>query len=127
LTARYLRIEDGGSTAVAVVLPKAMAYATVAGLPVAVGLCTAFIPMLVHALLGTSPVLSVSSTTTLAAVVILYSAGLIQLREFRDIRRVRTLEFRWAVVACAGVLRPLSPEHRDAETVDGLLIVRPEG
>ena len=34
-----------GLTAAAVVLPKAMAYATVAGLPVAVGLYTAFIPM----------------------------------------------------------------------------------
>ena len=43
-----------------------MAYATVAGLPVAVGLYTAFIPMIVYALLGTSRVLSVSSTTTLA-------------------------------------------------------------
>jgi len=55
-----------GLTAAAVVLPKAMAYATVAGLPVAVGLYTAFIPMLVYALLGSSSVLSVSSTTTLA-------------------------------------------------------------
>ena len=55
-----------GLTAAAVVLPKAMAYATVAGLPVAVGLYTAFVPMLVYALLGTSRVLSVSSTTTLA-------------------------------------------------------------
>ena len=55
-----------GLTAAAVVLPKAMAYATVAGLPVAVGLYTAFIPMVIYALLGSSRVLSVSSTTTLA-------------------------------------------------------------
>ena len=55
-----------GLTAAAVVLPKAMAYATVAGLPVAVGLYTAFLPMLIYALLGTSRVLSVSTTTTLA-------------------------------------------------------------
>jgi high affinity sulfate transporter 1 len=55
-----------GLTAAAVVLPKAMAYASVAGLPVAVGLYTAFIPMVIYALLGSSPVLSVSSTTTLA-------------------------------------------------------------
>jgi sulfate permease, SulP family len=55
-----------GLTAAAVVLPKAMAYATVAGLPVAVGLYTAFVPMLVYAVLGSSRVLSVSSTTTLA-------------------------------------------------------------
>lgn len=55
-----------GLTAAAVVLPKAMAYATVAGLPVSVGLYTALVPMVVYALLGTSRVLSVSSTTTLA-------------------------------------------------------------
>jgi high affinity sulfate transporter 1 len=58
-----------GLTAAAVVLPKAMAYATVAGLPVAVGLYTAFVPMVVYALLGTSRVLSVSSTATLAILV----------------------------------------------------------
>jgi high affinity sulfate transporter 1 len=55
-----------GLVAAAVVLPKAMAYATVAGLPVQVGLYTAFIPMAIYALLGSSRVLSVSSTTTLA-------------------------------------------------------------
>ena len=55
-----------GLTAAAVVLPKAMAYASVAGLPVAVGVYTAFLPMVIYALLGTSRVLSVSSTTTLA-------------------------------------------------------------
>jgi high affinity sulfate transporter 1 len=55
-----------GLTAAAIVIPKAMAYATIAGLPVQVGLYTAFIPMVVYALLGTSSVLSVSSTTTIA-------------------------------------------------------------
>jgi MFS superfamily sulfate permease-like transporter len=55
-----------GLSAAAVVLPKAMAYATVAGLPVAVGLYTAFVPMAIYALLGSSRVLNVSSTTTLA-------------------------------------------------------------
>src|SRR5512134_3285357 len=55
-----------GLTAATVVLPKAMAYATVGGLPVAAGLYTAFVPMVVYALLGTARVLSVSSTTTLA-------------------------------------------------------------
>src|SRR5215471_13122050 len=55
-----------GLSAAAVVIPKAMAYATVAGLPVQVGLYTAFLPMLVYAVLGTSRVLSVSSTTTMA-------------------------------------------------------------
>ena len=55
-----------GLVAAAIVLPKAMAYATVAGLPVAVGLYTAFVPMAIYALVGSSRVLSVSSTTTLA-------------------------------------------------------------
>ena len=41
-----------GLTAAAVVLPKAMAYATVAGLPVAVGLYTAFAPMPIYAAAG---------------------------------------------------------------------------
>ena len=55
-----------GLTAAAVVVPKALAYATIAGLPVQIGLYTAAIPMAVYALLGTSRVLSVSTTTTIA-------------------------------------------------------------
>jgi SulP family sulfate permease len=114
-----------------------------------------------------APVLAKLPNATLAAVVIVYSVGLIQPREFLDIRRIRLREFRWALVACVGVLalgtmngilvaivvsllslasqtanpkvyvigrkrgadvlRPLSPEHPDDETFDGLLIVRPEG
>jgi high affinity sulfate transporter 1 len=49
-----------------VVIPKAMAYATIAGLPVQVGLYTAFVPMIIYAVLGTSRPLSVSTTTTIA-------------------------------------------------------------
>jgi SulP family sulfate permease len=114
-----------------------------------------------------APILGLLPHATLAAVVIVYSVGLIQPAEFRAIRSVRTMEFRWALVACAGVLvfgtlkgivvaiivsmiglasqtahprvsvigrkrgadvlRPLSPEHPDDETFEGLLIVRPEG
>lgn len=55
-----------GLTAAAVVIPKAMAYATIAGLPVEVGLYTAFLPMVIYAFLGSSRPLSVSTTTTLA-------------------------------------------------------------
>ncbi len=63
----WLRLDViAGLTAAAVVIPKAMAYATIAGLPIQVGLYTAFFPMLVYAALGTSRVLSVSSTTTIA-------------------------------------------------------------
>src|ERR1700752_1047541 len=55
-----------GLTTAAVVIPKAMAYATIAGLPVQVGLYTAFLPMMIYAVLGTSRPLSVSTTTTIA-------------------------------------------------------------
>src|SRR3954452_18737043 len=55
-----------GLTAAAVVIPKAMAYATIAGLPVEIGLYTALVPMAIYAVLGTSRPLSVSTTTTIA-------------------------------------------------------------
>jgi sulfate permease, SulP family len=55
-----------GLTTAAVVIPKAMAYATIAGLPVQVGLYTAFVPMMIYAVLGSSRPLSVSTTTTIA-------------------------------------------------------------
>ena len=114
-----------------------------------------------------APILGLLPNATLAAIVIVYSVGLIQPAEFRAIRSVRTMEFRWALVACVGVLvfgtlkgivvaiivsmiglasqtahprvsvigrkrgadvlRPLSPEHPDDETFEGLLILRPEG
>ena len=114
-----------------------------------------------------APLLGLMPHATLAAVVIVYSVGLIQPAEFRAILKVRSMEFRWALIACLGVLvfgtlkgivvaiivsmiglasqtahprvsvigrkrgadvlRPLSPEHPDDETFEGLLIVRPEG
>ena len=55
-----------GLTSGAVIIPKAMAFAMIAGLPVQVGLYTALVPMMIYAVLGTSRVLSVSTTTTLA-------------------------------------------------------------
>src|ERR1700745_3614763 len=55
-----------GLTAGAVVIPKSMAYTSIAGLPLQVGLYTAFLPMVIYAFLGTSRVLSVSTTTTIA-------------------------------------------------------------
>jgi SulP family sulfate permease len=58
-----------GITAAAVIIPKALAYATIAGLPVEVGLYTAFIPMVIYAVLGTSRPLSVSTTSTIAILV----------------------------------------------------------
>jgi SulP family sulfate permease len=55
-----------GVVTAAVVIPQAMAYATIAGLPVEVGLYTALVPMVVYALLGTSRPLSVSTTSTIS-------------------------------------------------------------
>jgi SulP family sulfate permease len=55
-----------GLTAAAVVIPQAMAYAAIAGLPVQVGLYAALVPMLAYVLLGTSRPLSVSTTSTIS-------------------------------------------------------------
>jgi SulP family sulfate permease len=59
----------GGLAVAAVVVPKALAYATIAGLPIQVGLYTALAPMFLYALLGSSRMLSVSTTTTIAILV----------------------------------------------------------
>ena len=56
----------GGLAAGAVVIPQAMAYATIADLPAQVGLYTCMVPMAVYALLGGSRTLSVSTTSTIA-------------------------------------------------------------
>ncbi|CAM3586755.1 SulP family inorganic anion transporter [Occultella aeris] len=66
-----------GLSAGAVVVPQAMAYATVANLPVEVGLYTCIVPMIVYALLGGSRAMSVSTTSTIATLTAttLVSAG----------------------------------------------------
>ncbi|MEV8171525.1 SulP family inorganic anion transporter [Microbacterium sp. NPDC077486] len=66
-----------GLSAGAVVVPQAMAYATIADLPVQVGLYTCIVPMLVYALLGGSRAMSVSTTSTIATLTAttLVSAG----------------------------------------------------
>ena len=55
-----------GLTTAAVVIPNAMAYAAIAGLPLQVGLYTVLVPIVVYALLGTSRPLSVSTSSTIA-------------------------------------------------------------
>jgi len=96
-----------GLTAAAVVIPKALAYATIAGLPVQVGLYTAFVPMVIYAVLGTSRPLSVSTTTTLA---ILTGAELAEVSATGDpatmLRAAATLTLMvGAVLVGAGLLR----------------------
>jgi len=66
-----------GVSAGAVVIPQAMAYATIAELPVEVGLYTCITPMVAYALLGGSRAMSVSTTSTIATLTAttLVSAG----------------------------------------------------
>jgi len=63
----WLRLDlIAGLTTAAVVIPKCLAFAVIAGLPVQAGLYVALVPMLLYALTGTSRQLSMSTTTTLA-------------------------------------------------------------
>jgi high affinity sulfate transporter 1 len=69
-SSEWLRFDlVAGVTTSAVVIPQAMAYATIAGLPVEVGLYTALIPLVIYAILGTSRPLSSSTTSTIAILV----------------------------------------------------------
>ena len=64
---KWLRFDAiAGLTAAAVVVPQAMAYGSIAGLPLVVGLYTALVPLLVYAVMGTSRPLSVTTTSTIA-------------------------------------------------------------
>jgi anti-anti-sigma factor len=51
-----------------------------------------------------APVIALMPQATLAAVVIVYSIGLVKPAEFRAILSVRRTEFTWALAACAGVV-----------------------
>jgi MFS superfamily sulfate permease-like transporter len=55
-----------GLTVAAVVIPQAMAYAVIAGLPVETGLYTALAAMLIYPLLGKARPLSVTTTSAIA-------------------------------------------------------------
>ena len=96
-----------GLIASAVVIPKAMAFATIAGLPVQVGLYTVFVPMVIYAVLGTSRPLSVSTTTTIA---ILVAADLAEVAPGSDPAQVASVSASLAVLvgamlAAASLLR----------------------
>jgi MFS superfamily sulfate permease-like transporter len=66
------------------------------------GLTTAAAALATMLLLA--PLMALMPQATLAAVVIVYSIGLIQPVEFAAILRIRRMEFVWALVACAGVV-----------------------
>ncbi|MGA9163376.1 MAG: SulP family inorganic anion transporter [Thiobacillus sp.] len=89
-------IPAGGGTSQTAVSRKAGSKTQAASLVVA---AVAFATLLFLA-----PVLALMPHATLAAVVIAYSIGLVNPAEMAAIRRVRTMEFRWAVVACLGVM-----------------------
>lgn len=55
-----------GLTTAAVIIPQAMAYAAIAGLPLVVGLYTSLVMLVVYAALGTSRLLSVTTSSTIA-------------------------------------------------------------
>ncbi len=55
-----------GLTTATVIIPKAMAYAAIAGLPLVVGLYTSLVMLVVYAVLGTSRLLSVTTSSTIA-------------------------------------------------------------
>lgn len=60
--------------------------------------------VVVATLLFLAPLFGLMPNATLAAVVIVASIGLVSPAEFRSIRHVRTMEFRWALIAAAGVI-----------------------
>jgi MFS superfamily sulfate permease-like transporter len=66
------------------------------------GLVTAGVSLATLLLLA--PLLGLMPQATLAAVVIVYSIGLIEPAEFRAILRIRRMEFLWAAAAFAGVV-----------------------
>jgi sulfate permease, SulP family len=96
-----------GVTTASVIIPKAMAYAALAGLAVQVGLYTALLPMAVYALLGSSLRLSVSTTTTIG---ILTAAEISQLAPGASAEQAATIATSLAllvgvILALAAVLR----------------------
>ena len=87
---------SGGGTSQTAVSRSAGAQSQIVSLVVA---AAAFATLLFLA-----PALERMPNATLAAVVIAYSIGLVSPAEMKAIRAVRTLEFRWALLACLGVM-----------------------
>ena len=96
-----------GLTTAAVVVPQAMAYASLAGLPLEVGLYVATVPMVAYALVGTSRPLSVSSTSTIS---ILTAGALLEAGAAGDAERAAATAallalLVGAILVAAGLLR----------------------
>jgi sulfate permease, SulP family len=86
----------GGGTSQTAVNRRAGARTRVAGLVTSIAALATLVLL--------APLMGLMPQATLAAVVIVYSIGLIQPTEFRDILRIRSMEFVWALVAFAGVV-----------------------
>jgi MFS superfamily sulfate permease-like transporter len=86
----------GGGTSQTAVNARAGARTKVAGVVTAA--------MALVSMLFLAPVVAVLPQSALAAMVIVYSFGLIKPIEFRDVLRIRRTEFSWAIVAFAGVV-----------------------
>jgi high affinity sulfate transporter 1 len=66
-SSNWIRSDLGaGITTAAAIIPQSLAFATIAGLPVEMGLYTPLVLMVVYAILGTSRVLMVSTTSTIS-------------------------------------------------------------
>jgi MFS superfamily sulfate permease-like transporter len=86
----------GGGTSQTAVNAGAGARTQISGL-----VCAAVV---MATLLFLAPLFGLMPNATLAAVVIIASIGLVSPAEFRAIRNVRTMEFRWAFIAAVGVM-----------------------
>jgi MFS superfamily sulfate permease-like transporter len=86
----------GGGTSQTAVIDSAGAKSQVAGLVNAA--------VVVATLLFLAPLFGLMPHPTLAAVVVIASIGLVSPAEFRSILRIRSMEFRWALIAMVGVL-----------------------
>jgi high affinity sulfate transporter 1 len=104
-----------GLTASALVIPQAMAYASLAGLPVQVGLYAAFTPAIAYALLGTSRCLSVSVTSTVSLMTAVTIAALPPERQIAGAAALALLV--GAVLILAGILRLGMVSHFISEPV----------
>jgi MFS superfamily sulfate permease-like transporter len=87
---------SGGGTSQTAVNYNVGARSQVAGLVTAA--------VVVATLLFLAPLFGLMPHPTLAAVVVITSIGLISLTEFRAILQIRSMEFRWALIAMTGVL-----------------------
>jgi MFS superfamily sulfate permease-like transporter len=86
----------GGGTSQTAVNRRAGAKSQLAGLVTAGGALAT--------LLLLAPVIALMPKAALAAVVIVYSLDLLNPKDFAEIRAVRSTEYRWALIAFAGVV-----------------------